>query len=192
MAADARTASRLVALPGSPVPPLTLDDTSPMKPRTVRETQHETSEIMMPQHANNLGHVFGGVILSMMDRTSAVAAIRHARNDCVTVSVDRVDFREPIHLGDLVIMKASVNFVGRTSMEVGVRIEAENLRTGERRHTNSCYLTFVAIDAQGRPVEVPSLLPETDEERRRHAAARERRRRRLEERNAEGEAERAG
>ena len=143
--------------------------------RTVRETQHETSEIMMPQHANNLGHVFGGVILSMMDRTSAVAAIRHARNDCVTVSVDRVDFREPIHLGDLVIMKASVNFVGRTSMEVGVRIEAENLITGERRHTNSCYLTFVAIDSDGRPVEVPPLLPETDDERRR----------RLEERNAE-------
>jgi acyl-CoA hydrolase len=163
-----------------------------LKPRTVRETQHETSEIMMPQHANNLGHVFGGVILSMMDRTSAVAAIRHARNDCVTVSVDRVDFREPIHLGDLVIMKASVNFVGRTSMEVGVRIEAENLRTGERRHTNSCYLTFVAIDGKGRPVEVPPLLPETDDERRRHAAARERRRRRLEERNAEGEAARSG
>ena len=154
-------------------------------PRTVRETQHETSEIMMPQHANNLGHVFGGVILSMMDRTSAVAAIRHARNDCVTVSVDRVDFREPIHLGDLVIMKASVNFVGRTSMEVGVRIEAENLVTGARRHTNSCYLTFVAIDSDGRPVEVPPLRPETDEERRRHAAAQARRRRRLEERNAE-------
>ena len=159
-----------------------------MKPRSVRETQHETSEIMMPQHANNLGHVFGGVILSMMDRTSAVAAIRHARNDCVTVSVDRVDFREPIHLGDLVVMKASVNFVGRTSMEVGVRIEAENLRTGVRRHTNSCYLTFVAIDDNGRPIEVPPLQPETDDERRRHSAARDRRRRRLEERNAEGEA----
>ena len=155
-------------------------------PRTVRETQHETSEIMMPQHANNLGHVFGGVILSMMDRTSAVAAIRHARSDCVTVSVDRVDFRQPIHLGELVIMKASVNFVGRTSMEVGVRIEAENLVSGNRRHTNSCYLTFVAIDDAGRPVEVPALITESEEERRRHAAARERRRRRLEERNAEG------
>ena len=153
--------------------------------RAVRETQHETSEIMMPQPANNLGHVFGGVILSMMDRTSAVAAIRHARSDCVTVSVDRVDFREPIHLGELVIMKASVNFVGRTSMEVGVRIEAENLVTGNRRHTNSCYLTFVAIDDDGKPVEVPPLVTETDEERRRHAAAGERRRRRLEERNAE-------
>ena len=139
----------------------------------------------MPQHANNLGHVFGGVILSMMDRTSAVSAIRHARSSCVTVSVDRVDFREPIHLGELVVMKASVNFAGRTSMEVGVRVEAEDLITGVRRHTNSCYLTFVAIDAAGRPVPVPPLLPETEIERRRHAAAGQRRRRRLEERNAE-------
>ena len=152
---------------------------------TPRDSQHETSRIMMPHDSNNLGHVFGGSILSMMDTTAAVAAIRHSRSSCVTVSIDRVDFREPIHLGDLVIMKASVNFVGRTSMEVGVRIEAENLITGERRHTNSCYLTFVAIDAEGRPVEVPPLLPESDEEHRRHAAARERRRRRLEERNAE-------
>ena len=153
--------------------------------RTVNESRHETSELMMPQHANNLGHVFGGVILSMMDRASAVAAIRHARQNVVTVSVDRVDFREPIHLGDLVVMKASVNYAGRTSMEVGVRVEAENLVAGGRRHTNSCYLTFVAIDRNGRPMEVPELIPETPEERRRYAAAQERRRRRLEERTAE-------
>ncbi|MFN2397289.1 MAG: acyl-CoA thioesterase [Gemmatimonadaceae bacterium] len=153
--------------------------------RPVRASQHETSEIMMPQHANNLGHVFGGVILSMMDTAAAVAAIRHARRTCVTVSVDRVDFREPIHLGDLVIMKSSVNYVGRTSMEIGVRVEAENLLDGVRRHTNSCYLTFVAVDANGRPVEVPPILPETEVEKRRFAAAKERRRRRLEERRAE-------
>jgi acyl-CoA hydrolase len=153
--------------------------------RPVRDSQHETSEIMMPQHANILGHVFGGVILSMMDRTAAVAAIRHARGNCVTVSVDRVDFREPIHVGDLVIMKASVNYAGRTSMEIGVRVEAENMIDGVRRHTNSCYLTFVAIDRNGRPVEVPQLLPETPAEERRYAAAMERRRRRLEERAAE-------
>ncbi len=153
--------------------------------RNVRESQHETSEIMMPQHANILGHVFGGVILSMMDRTAAVAAIRHARGNCVTVSVDRVDFREPIHVGDLVIMKASVNYAGRTSMEIGVRVEAENMIDGVRRHTNSCYLTFVAIDRNGRPVEVPQLVPETPAEERRFAAAMERRRRRLEERAAE-------
>lgn len=153
--------------------------------RPVHASQHETSEIMMPQHANVLGHVFGGVILSMMDKTAAVAAIRHARGNCVTVSVDRVDFREPIHVGDLVIMKASVNYAGRSSMEVGVRVEAENMISGVRRHTNSCYVTFVAIDRNGRPVEVPHVIPETDVERRRFAAAVERRRRRLEERNAE-------
>jgi acyl-CoA hydrolase len=153
--------------------------------RFVRESQHESSEMMMPQHANNLGHVFGGVILSMLDRVAAVAAIRHARQNCVTVSVDRVDFREPIHLGDLVVMRASVNYVGRTSMEVGVRVEAENLATGERRHTNSCYLTFVAIDKNHRPVQIPPVTPETEDEKRRYLAAQERRRRRLEERTAE-------
>ena len=125
----------------------------------------------------------------MMDRTSAVAAIRHARSDCVTVSVDRVDFREPIHIGELVTMKSSVNFVGTTSMEVGVRVETENLLTGERRHTNSCYLTYVAIDGDGRPVKVAPIEPESADEKRRFAAAGERRRRRLEERNAEGKRE---
>lgn len=154
-------------------------------PRTPRESQHETSELMMPQHANNLGHVFGGVILAMMDKVGAVAAIRHARAACVTASIDRVDFREPIHVGDLVVMKASVNHVGRTSVEVGVRVEAEELTSGRRRHTNSCYLTFVAVDRNGRPIEVPPLRPETPDELRRAEAAVDRRRRRLEERDAE-------
>ena len=153
--------------------------------RTVRETQHETSQLMMPQHSNNQNNVFGGVILSMMDTAAAVCAIRHARMTCVTVSVDRVDFREPIKVGELVIMKCSVNFVGRTSMEVSVRVEAEHLLTGVRRHTNSCYLTYVAIDRLGHPVEVPRLLTETPLEQQRYDAAKERRRRRLEERNAE-------
>jgi len=150
--------------------------------RPVHETQHETAQLMMPQHANVLGHVFGGVVLSMMDTTAAVSAIRHARLACVTVSVDRVDFREPIHVGDLVIMKSSVNYVGRTSMEIGVRVETENLLTGVRRHTNSCYLTFVAVDRNGRPVPVPRLKPETPEELRRYEAAKQRRERRLQER----------
>lgn len=155
----------------------------PSKP--VRESQHETSELMMPHHANNLGHVFGGVMLSMMDKTAAVAAFRHCRLNVVTASIDRVDFREPIHVGDLVVMKASVNYVGTTSMEVGVRVEAEELLTGRRRHTNSCYLTFVAVDRNGRPIEVPAVVPETDDQRRRFQAAEQRRRRRLEEREAE-------
>ena len=153
--------------------------------KSVRQSQHETSELMMPHHANNLGHVFGGVMLSMMDKTAAVAAFRHCRLNVVTASIDRVDFREPIHVGDLVVMKASVNFVGRTSMEVGVRVEAEELLSGRRRHTNSCYLTFVAVDGKGRPIEVPGVLPETPDELRRYQAAEQRRKVRLAEREAE-------
>jgi acyl-CoA hydrolase len=153
--------------------------------RPVKDSQHESSEIMMPQDSNNLGHVFGGVIMAMMDKVAAVAAFRHARTTCVTASVDRIDFREPIHLGDLVVMKSSVNYVGRTSMEIGVRVEAEDLLTGVRRHTNSCYLTFVAVDRNGRPIEVPPVQPETELEHRRYAAAQARRKRRLDEREQE-------
>jgi acyl-CoA hydrolase len=120
-----------------------------------------------------------------MDKCAAIAALRHSRTNVVTASIDRVDFREPIHLGDLVVMQASINYVGRSSMEVGVRVEAEDLMTGNRRHTNSCYLTFVAVDRNGRPIEVPELIPETEDELRRAAAAIQRRRRRLEEREAE-------
>jgi len=155
------------------------------KPATMGETQHETTQLMMPQHANVMGNVFGGVILAMMDTAAGIAALRHARTICVTASVDRVDFRLPIHIGDLVIMKASVNYVGRTSMEVGVRVETEHLLTGERRHTNSCYLTFVAIDKDGKPVAVPPVTPETPEQLRRYEAAKQRRARRLQEREAE-------
>ncbi|HUO52836.1 MAG TPA: acyl-CoA thioesterase [Gemmatimonadaceae bacterium] len=164
---------------------------SPKKPelagKPVKDSQNEMSELMMPQDANNLGHVFGGVVLSMMDRCAAVSAIRHTRSACVTVSVDRVDFREPIHLGELVTMKSSVNYTGRTSLEIGIRVDCENLTTGVRRHTNSCYMTFVAVDGNGRPIPVPPVIPETPLEKRRYAAAAERRRRRLEERTAEGE-----
>jgi uncharacterized protein (TIGR00369 family) len=151
-------------------------------PRPVSASQATMSELMMPNMANVVGHVFGGVILSLVDRVAAVAAIRHARQPCVTVSVDRVDFLQPIHVGELVTAMASVNFVGRTSMEVGVRIESEDLVTGGRRHTNSCYLTFVAIDRTGRPVPVPAVVPETDVERRRYQAGERRRTQRLEER----------
>jgi acyl-CoA hydrolase len=165
--------------------PTALTITNARMSRTVRESQHESSAFMLPQDANNLGNVFGGVVMALVDKTAAVAAIRHARSTCVTASIDRVDFREPIHLGDLVILKASVNFVGRTSMEVGVRVESEELISGVRRHTNSCYLTFVAVDDGGHPREIPLLVPETESEKRRYAAAQDRRRRRLEERDAE-------
>jgi acyl-CoA hydrolase len=165
---------------------------SPRASKPVRESQHETSELMMPHHANNLGHVFGGVMLSMMDKTAAVAAFRHCRVNVVTASIDRVDFREPIHVGDLVVMQSSVNFVGRTSMEVGVRVEAEELLSGRRRHTNSCYLTFVAVDRNGRPIEVPGVVPETADEIRRFQAAQQRRELRLREREAENARRDAG
>jgi acyl-CoA hydrolase len=159
--------------------------------RTVAESMHETSALMMPGDSNNLGHVFGGVILAHMDKSAAVSAIRHARNPVVTVSIDRVDFREPIHVGDLVVLKTAVNYVGRSSIEVGVRVECEDLVTGNRRHTNTAYLTFVAIDRNGRPVEVPALVAETEEERRRMIGGAERRRRRLEEMTGEHVVKRA-
>ena len=129
----------------------------------------------MPQHVNNLGHVFGGVVLSLVDRAAAVVAMRHAGQECVTVSIDRVDFREPIYAGELVTCLARVTFVGRTSMEVGVRVVAEDLFSGESRHTNTCFLTFVAIDPHGRPVPVRPLELESDEDRKRFEEGRRRR-----------------
>lgn len=157
---------------------MTRTDLAPKPPRVSHATM---TELMMPNMANSLGNVFGGVILSLVDRVAAVAAIRHARGPCVTVSVDRVDFREPIHVSELVTARASVNYVGRTSIYVGVRIEAEHIVTGQVRHTNSCYLTFVAIDEQGRPIRVPPLSPETAEEKQRYAVAERRRAERMRE-----------
>lgn len=144
-------------------------------PRPVKDSQAIMTELMMPHMANLQGNVFGGVILSLIDRVAAVAAIRHCGGPAVTVSVDRVDFREPIHVGEFVMAKASVNYVGRTSMEVGVRVEAEQIATRQRRHTNSCYLTFVALDDEGHPQEVPRVEPEGRDQVRRYEAAKERR-----------------
>lgn len=144
-------------------------------PRPVKDSQSIMTELMMPHMANLQGNVFGGVILSLVDRVAAVAAIRHCGGPAVTVSVDQVDFREPIHVGELVVAKASVNYVGRTSMEVGVRVEAEQIVTRQRRHTNSCYLTFVALDDDERPRDVPRVEPEGRDQMRRYEAAKERR-----------------
>lgn len=125
------------------------------------------TELMMPHQVNNLGHVFGGELLSMVDRAAAVSAMRHAGRAAVTVSIDRVEFVEPIYTGELVTCTARVNFVGTTSMEIGVSVEAENLLTGEKRHTNTCLLTFVAIDENHRPCPVPRLdLSDPEDERR--------------------------
>ena len=146
-----------------------------MTPKTPAASESIVSEMMMPHQVNNLGHVFGGELLSMVDRAAAVAATRHAGHPVVTVSIDRVDFKEPIYTGELVTCTARVNFVGRTSMEVGVRVEAENLLSGRKRHTNMCLLTFVAIDTDHRPCPVrPLQLVGAEDERR----SREGRRRR--------------
>ena len=146
-----------------------------MAPRSPRASESQVSELMMPQDVNNLGNVFGGAILSMVDRAAAVAAMRHSSCTSVTVSIDRVDFKEPIYAGELVTCMARVNFVGRTSMEVGVRVEAEDLLSGVKRHTNTCYLTFVAIDQHGRPIKVRPLKIETEVEQRHWNEAKRRR-----------------
>ena len=146
-----------------------------MKSRHPRESEAVLTELMMPHHANIMGNVFGGHILSLVDRVAAVAAIRHSRRPCVTVSVDKVDFREPIRVGELVTAFARVNFAGRTSMEIGVKVIAENVMSGEKRHTNSCYLTYVALDEAGAPTPVPPVVPETPDEKRRYDRAAQRR-----------------
>jgi len=146
-----------------------------MQPRHPNESETVMSEFMMPQHANVMGNVFGGVILSLVDRVAAVCAIRHSRKQCVTVSVDKVDFREPIHVGELITAMARVNFAGRTSMEVGVKVVAENMISGEQRHTNSCYVTYVALDENGQPSPVPPVVPGTPDEKRRYDRAAQRR-----------------
>ena len=146
-----------------------------MTGRHPRESEAVLTELMMPHHANVMGNVFGGHVLSLVDRVAAVAAIRHSRRPCVTVSVDKVDFREPIRVGELVTAMARVNFAGRTSMEVGVKVISENVMTGEKRHTNSCYLTYVALDDRGAPTPVPPLVPETPDEQRRNNRAAQRR-----------------
>ena len=135
--------------------------------RSPDESTTEITEFMLPGDVNNLGHIFGGVLLSMVDRAAAVTAMRHARQPCVTVSINQVDFKEPIYAGELVMCSARVNYVGRTSMEIGVRVVVEHPITGRRRHTNDCFLTFVAIDENSRPAPVPGLELITDEDKER-------------------------
>lgn len=146
-----------------------------LAPRRPVDSEAVVSELMMPHQVNNIGHVFGGELLSMVDRAAAVASVRHAGRPSVTVSIDRVEFKEPIFAGELVTCSARVNFVGRTSMEVGVQVIAENLLTRARRHTNTCFLTFVAIDDDHRPCPVPPLKLETPEEERRFHEGKRRR-----------------
>jgi acyl-CoA hydrolase len=134
--------------------------------------------------ANTAGNVHGGVILHLCDEVAGIAAVRHSGCRVVTAAMDRMTFLHPVYVGNLVTVKASVNAAWRTSMEVGVRVEAENVRTGEVTHTSAAYLTMVALDDEGRPVEVPPVRPETAEEERRAREAQVRRDNRLHERRS--------
>lgn len=134
---------------------------------------------MTHQDANLAGNVHGGTIMKLIDNTGGIVASRHSGCLVVTASIDRLDFHSPVYVGDLLRLKASVNFVGTTSMEVGVRVEAENFITGVVRHTASAYLTYVALDEKWKPEKVPALIPETDEEIRRNKEAEQRRKKRL-------------
>lgn len=135
--------------------------------------------IMMPMDANVAGNVFGGSILRLVDEVASIAAFKHARSNVVTASIDRMDFFSPVYIGDLLRLIATTNYVHRTSMEIGVRVEAENPLTGEIRHTGTCFLTYVALDKNRKPIPVPPLKPETEDEKRRWKEAEERRKLRL-------------
>jgi acyl-CoA hydrolase len=161
----------------------------PSKPVSVSKSI--ISMQMLPVDANPMGNVHGGTILKLVDLAAAVSALRHARTTVVTASIDRMDFYHPVYVGNLVSLKASVNYAGTTSMEVGVRIEAEDLKSGKITHTGSSYLTYVAIDDNGNPVDIPDVVPETSEEKRRWREGKIRRTERLkvlQQRRREGKA----
>lgn len=154
-----------------------------MEPRPVSASQTQLIHWMGVLDANSAGFIHGGSVMKLCDEAAGAAAVKHSRSRVVTAGVDRMAFLTPVRVGELVTFSASVNAAWRTSMEVGVRVDAENPRTGEKRHTNSAYLTMVAVDEDGRPVEVPGLIAETDEQRGREAEAQVRRRNRLRERD---------
>jgi uncharacterized protein (TIGR00369 family) len=156
-----------------------------MEGKRVEESSVVMSQLMNPQDTNIAGNVHGGVIMKLIDTAAGVAAIRHARSNAVTASIDRLDFHHPVFIGDVLTLRATLNHVGRTSMEVGVRVEAENPLTGKRRHTASAYLTYVALDGSGRPMPLPLLILETEEEMRRNREATARRKTRLAEKKQE-------
>ena len=150
-----------------------------MEARAVSASQVVMTELVLPSHTNALKSVFGGVIMSWIDIAAAISAQRHCSKPVVTASIDSLSFVAPVYIGWVVNLKASVNFVSRTSMEVGVRVDAENPITGETFHTASAYLTFVALGPHGKPTDVPPLKLETEDHRRRNKAAEQRRAMRL-------------
>lgn len=163
-----------------------------MAGKSVKETAVVMAQVMLPEDANPAGNVHGGVIMKLIDTAAAVVSSRHARSNTVTASIDMISFLHPVFVGDLLWLKACVNMVGKTSMEVGVRVEAENFITGETRHTSSAYLTFVALGPDGKPAEIPGLILETDDDRRRNQAAGMRRKARLELRASKEQGRRDG
>jgi acyl-CoA hydrolase len=157
-----------------------------MNPKPVRESVSEYSELALPNDANVLGNLLGGKVMHLVDLCGALAAIRHARTPMVTAAVDHMTFLSPVKIGQLLMLRSSVNRVFRTSMEVGVKVLVEDLGTGEVRHTSSAYLTFVAVDAAGNRVPIPPVIPETEQEKRRYEEAALRREHRLEMRGKGG------
>ncbi|HLI83241.1 MAG TPA: acyl-CoA thioesterase [Bryobacteraceae bacterium] len=154
--------------------------------KPVRESISEYSELALPTDVNPLGNLLGGKVMHLVDLAAALAATRHTRLPVVTVSVDSLQFLEPVHVGELIVLRSSVNRVFRTSMEVGVKVMTENLLTGNRVHTCSAYLTFVALDETGKPTPAPPAIPETEEEQRRYREAGQRREYRLARRQPSG------
>jgi acyl-CoA hydrolase len=157
-----------------------------MTGKPVRDSISEYSELALPNDANVLGNLLGGKVMHLVDLCGALAAIRHARTPVVTASIDYMNFIHPVRIGQLLMLRSSVNRVFRTSMEVGVKVFVEDLGTGETRHTSSAYLTFVALDAEGARVEIPQAIPETADEKRRYDEAGRRREQRLEMRRKNG------
>lgn len=146
-----------------------------LAPRPSRDSVSDVADLMFPPDANMHGTVFGGKVLQMVDKAASVCAMRHSGKPCVTVAMERVEFLVPIHVGTFLIAKAQVNHTGRSSMEVGVEVYAEDMPGGSRVHTNSCLVTMVAVDEHGRPAPIPPLLVETPDEKKRWAAAEARR-----------------
>jgi len=150
-----------------------------LEAKTVSQSKVEIAQVMMPEHANPAGNVHGGNLLKLVDQAGAIVAARHTHTNVVTASVDRFDFISPAYIGNLVFIKASMNYVSKTSMEIGVRVEAECLKTGTHTHIGSAYLTFVALGKGDKPTEVPGLISETVREKRRFEEAKKRREIRL-------------
>ena len=153
------------------------------KAKPMSASRISISQLMQPEHANNLGNVHGGWIMKMVDEAGALACMRHAQRRVVTVAIDQMIFRQPIRIGDLVNLKAEVTYAGKTSLEAEVQVTAENPITGEQTHTNTAYLVYVALDKNGKPAPVPALFAETDEEKQRMQRARARQKHRLAHKN---------